>query len=124
METETNPSIVRNLTRGAVVTAGLAMGALASPAVAAPPTTWEDPDNGSILDMLLLLVGAPLAVIAVIVLLTYLPSMIGSRSTGSSVAFQEKPEWFGGPRQGTEAAAETTTDDRQETDRGGASARW
>ena len=124
METETTSTIVRNLTRAAVVTAGLALTAMASPAVAAPPTTWEEPQNDSALGALLLLVGVPLVIIAVIALLTYLPSMVGSKSAGSSLAFQERPEWFGGPRQGTEAAAVTDADPGTTTGTGGASARW
>ena len=122
MENETTTSIVRNLTRTAVLTAGLALPALASPALAAPPTSWEDPTNDSALQALLLLVGVPLAIIAVIALLTYLPSMMGAKSTGSSLAFQEKPEWFGGPRQGAEAVADS--EPATSTDKGGASARW
>lgn len=124
MDNETNSSIVRNLTRAAVVSAGLALTVVATPAVASAPTSWEDPTNDSALQALLLLVGVPLAIIAVIALLTYLPSMIGSKSTGTSLAFQEKPEWFGGPRQGADAAAVTDADPVTTTDKGGASARW
>ena len=124
METETNSSIVRNLTRAAVVTTGLAFATVATPALAAPPTSWEDPVNDSALEALLLLVGVPLVIIAVIALLTYLPSMVGSRSAGSSLAFQERPEWFGGPRQGADAAAVTEADTAATSDKGGASARW
>lgn len=124
MENETTSSIVRKLTRAAVVIAGLALVAIASPAAAAPPASWEEPQNDSALAALLLLVGVPLVIIAVIALLTYLPSMVGSKSAGNSLAFQERPEWFGGPRQGAGAAAVTDADPDTTTDKGGASAHW
>jgi hypothetical protein len=126
VENETNSSIVRNLTRAAVTTTGVALTLVAAPAVAAPPTSWEVADNDSALDALLLLGGVPLLIIAVIALLTYLPSMMRSRSTGSALAFQEKPEWFGGPRQGVDSEAVVDADPTttSSTDKGGASARW
>lgn len=122
MLTETNSTLVRNLTRAAVVAGGLGLGALASPAVAAPPMSWEDPDNGSILDALLLLVGVPLAVCLILTLLVYLPSMVRSKPAGTAVAFQDRPEWFGGPRQGAAAAEDDGAGSSMDT--GGASARF
>ena len=86
------------------------------------PTSWEDPVNDSALGALLLLVGVPLVIIAVIALLTYLPSMMRVEVRRQPLAFQERPEWFGGPRQGAEAAADSET--ATSTDKGGASARW
>ncbi len=121
MLTETNSTLVRNLIRVAVVGAGLALGALASPASATAPASWDDPDNGSLLDALLLLVGVPVAICLILTLLVYLPSMVRSKQTGSAVAFQERPEWFGGPRQGAEAAESAPAAD---ADRGGASGRF
>jgi len=117
-----NSTIVRRVTQAGVVTLGLALGSLASPAFADAPTSWDNADNGSALDALLLLVGVPLAIIAVIALLTYLPSMVGSQAGSKTLAFQESPEWFGGPRQGAEAAEQVQPEPTSE--KGGASARW
>jgi hypothetical protein len=100
---------------------GLVLGSLASPAFADAPSDWESTDNPSTLNVVLLLVGGPLLIIALITLLTYLPSMIKAQSGSSTLTFEENPEWFGGPRQGSEpgAASEAET-----TTKGGASANW
>lgn len=116
-----NSTSVRRVTRTTSVALGVALGFLAAPAFADAPTTWEPTDNGSFLDALLVLVGVPLAIVAVIALLTYLPGMIRSQPSTGALAFQEKPEWFGGPRQGAEAAEQA---EPAATETGGASARW
>ena len=67
------PTALRRL---AVLTTGLALGTAASPAFAEPPTAWEQAEDPSALEFLTVLVGIPLAIIAVLALLTYLPSMI------------------------------------------------
>jgi hypothetical protein len=96
----------------------LASTLLAAPAGATAPDTWDDTTNPSTAASLLTMGGWIFGVIAVITLLTYLPSMIrGSRGDGA-LTFSEKSEWFGGPRTGVddEAAEPQGT--------GGASARW
>jgi hypothetical protein len=96
----------------------LASSLVATPAWAAPPATWTHPDNPGLAQALLTLGGWVVGIIAVIALLTYLPSMIrGSRGEGT-LTFSEKSEWFGGPRTGVDHEA----DEPQGT--GGASARW
>jgi hypothetical protein len=101
--------------------AGLALGSLASPAFASPPADWSDSTRDGPLDFLLVIVGIPLAVILVITLLVYLPSMIRGRSTEPAVVFHDRSEWFGGPREAPDATGSTSEESQ---DRGGASARW
>lgn len=111
---------VRHAIRGTAVATGLALGSLAAPAFAAAPSDWEPVTSLSTLEYLLILFGFPLAITAVIFLLTYLPSMIRGGSTEPALVFQEKKEWFGGPRKGLDDSAESDTSDST----GGAGARW
>ena len=90
----------------------------AAPAWGAPPETWEDTSNPGLAQVLLTLGGAIVLIIAVITLLTYLPSMIKGASGENALTFSEKSEWFGGPRTGVDQKAE----EPQGT--GGSSARW
>lgn len=122
MTIDTVSALLRRGSRAAAVLGGLALGLLAVPAYAAAPETWEDPDNGSTIELLLVLVGIPLGVIALIALAVYLPSMIKGQSSGSALAFQERAEWFGGPRKGVDAAAEPEPQSAE--GKGGASAGW
>ena len=96
----------------------LAATLVAAPAQAAPPDTWRDTDNPGFAQAVLTLGGWVVGVIAVIVLLTYLPSMIRSTRGDNALTFSEKSDWFGGPRKGVDEHAE----EPQGT--GGASARW
>jgi hypothetical protein len=107
--------------RPLAVLLGLALGSWAAPAVATAPESWSDPDNGSLLENLLILVGIPIAVTLLLALLVYLPSMMRGQSSEPALAFQEKSEWFGGPRKGVEAAQGTPADGQ---DKGGAGGRW
>jgi hypothetical protein len=102
---------------------GLALGVLllAAPAEARPPSTWDEPRPMSTPELLLVLVGVPILVFLVLALLVYLPSMIRGRNSEPGVAFQERSEWFGGPRKGVGGAPEAPTG---AGDKGGASARW
>jgi hypothetical protein len=111
----------RVVVRPLVVLVGLALGSLAAPAVATPPESWDNTDNGSALELLLILGGIPLAVILLLALLVYLPSMMRGQSSEPALAFQERSEWFGGPRKGVEGTQESTT---QGEDKGGAGGRW
>ena len=95
------------------------------PALAAPPSTWPDPEPVSALDYLLVLLVIPLAVVLVIVVLAYVPAMVrGDRSYTPGRSWRNENEWFGGPKDGLEAADRTEVPAEPETDRGGASARW
>ena len=89
----------------------------------APDTSaWPEPDNGSTIENLLFLVGVPVAVFVLVYLLVYLPAMMRRQSTEPALAFQQRSEWFGGPRKGVGAAPDTSPEDT--SDKGGASARW
>jgi len=69
----------------------------------------------------LVLGGIPLAVILLLTLLVYLPSMMRGQSSEPALAFQERSEWFGGPRKGVDAAPGSSDTDE---DKGGAGGRW
>ena len=108
----TRPTLVR---RATAVVLGATLGSLAVPALATPES-WTDPDNPSLMGSLIL-IGAPvLAIIAILTLLTYLPSMMGRGGSGD-LSYND-PEWFGGPRTGVRTDAETPTDT------GGSGGRW
>ncbi len=130
MTIDTTPPRSRRLSRTAAVTLGLMLGSLAAPALAAPPEAWVEPDNGSMLDQLLFLVGVPVLVFLLLALLVYLPSMMHRQSTEPALAFRDRPEWFGGPRKGVGGASASgpdhagTPDSPNSSDKGGASARW
>jgi hypothetical protein len=107
------------LRRTALVT-GLTLAATlsAAPAWGAPPETWRDPDNPGFTGAMLEIGGPILVIIALIALLTYLPSMVRSGRGDSTLTFAERSDWFGGPRKGVDQKA----DEPEGT--GGASARW
>jgi hypothetical protein len=111
----------RAVVRPFVVLLGLALGSLATPALATPPESWENTDNGSALGLLLILGGIPLAITLLLALLVYLPSMMRGQSSEPALAFQERSEWFGGPRTGVEGTQESATHGE---DKGGAGGRW
>ena len=113
-------SAARLVRRVSVVALGLAAGLVAAPAYAEPPTTWEPTEDPSALEYLAIFVGAPAAIIAVLALLVYLPSMSKGKSTEPALAFQKHSEWFGGPRKKPDT--QDATGDREPT--GGAGAQW
>lgn len=108
----------RRLPRTAVFGAALAVSTLTAFPAAAVPETWEDTSNPSAAMALLTIGGASIAVIALITLLVYLPSMMRGASGESALTFNESSEWFGGPRTGVDAEAE------EPAGTGGAGARW
>ncbi len=95
--------------------------------MASPPQGWENAVNDSVLVTMLKLVGIPLAVIAVITLLTYLPLIMrGGRDAADPTSyFAEHSEWFGGPRTAPEAVeSRTAAVEGHSAARGGAGVRW
>ena len=112
----------RRALRGSAVSLGLVLGSLAAPALASPPDTWQDPDNGPLLGNLLFLIGVPVLVFVILALLVYLPSMMRRQSAEPGLAFQDRAEWFGGPRKGVEGAHAAAPEEQSE--KGGAGARW
>jgi len=123
MTIDTKSPRSRRAVRASAVSLGLVLGSLAAPALASPPETWQEPDNGSLLNNLLFLVGVPILVFVVLALLVYLPSMMRRQSSGPGLAFQERAEWFGGPRKGVEATPAAAAKEEQ-SEKGGAGARW
>jgi hypothetical protein len=115
-------TLSRPLVRAGAVLGGLSVALVASPASAAPPQTWDDPDQEPLLQTLAFLVGIPLLVIALVWLAVYLPSMMRGQSTEPALAFQERNEWFGGPRKGLDSTTAVSSEDREP--KGGASAQW
>ena len=127
MTIDSKSALSRRVARLSAVSLGLALGSLAAPALAAPPEAWEEADNGSLLNDLLFLLGVPVLVFVVLALLVYLPSMMRRQAGEPALAFSERPEWFGGPRKGVDAATtggSHRADADEASDRGGASARW
>lgn len=122
MTSNVHRSTARRASRGLAAALVVALPLVGSPAFADAPEQWEDTSVPG-LEALLILVGGPVALFAVIALLTYLPSLVRGQKYDSALAWREEPEWFGGPRTGvpddadTEAAATTG-------DKGGASAHW
>ncbi|CAB4690094.1 MAG: hypothetical protein F2667_01855 [Actinobacteria bacterium] len=93
---------------------------LAAPAGADVPVGWSDPDPVDPLHTVLVLVGIPLILLVVITVLVYAPALVrGERLAPGAPAVEN--QWLGGPRRTTAELAAPDTDDSQA---GGASARW
>lgn len=104
--------------RAVALSLGVTLGSLAAPALAIPDSpNWPGGGNPSLVGALITIGGPVLAILAVITLLTYLPSMM-RRGSGSGDLSHNDPEWFGGPRAGVR------TDAEQATDTGGSGGRW
>jgi hypothetical protein len=99
---------------------------VAAPALAAPPEQWPDGQAVGALDFLLVLFAIPLGLFIVIAVLAYVPSMARGEKYKPGLAWRNQNEWFGGPKDGLEAADQTDPQalEGAETERGGASARW
>lgn len=99
------------LSGGLVVAAG-------APAGAEVPEGWSFPEAVSPTHAVLVFVGIPLLLFALITLAVVLPGLVrGERFTPGGQATED--QWFGGPRQGTAELPPA-----EATDAGGASARW
>ena len=121
MTIDTIRALSRRASRVVAVALGVALGSLAAPALAAPPEGWPTPDDRSLMNDLLFLLGVPVLVFVLLTLLVYLPSMIRRQSSEPALAFRERPEWFGGPRKGV---GSTVASEDEQAGKGGASARW
>jgi len=101
------------LVAGALVLAG-------GPAGADTPEGWPEAPPVDAVEAVLLLVGIPLLIFAVVTLLVVVPGVVkGERFTPGGQATED--QWFGGPRQGT---AELPAPDTESSKAGGASGRW
>ena len=93
---------------------------MAAPASAEVPEGWSDPEPVSALHALLVLVGIPVGLFVVIAVAVYVPALVrGERIAPGAPAIEN--QWLGGPRKGT---AELAAPDSEESEAGGASARW
>jgi hypothetical protein len=118
-----NAGVVRRSLRALVLTPAVVLPMVAAPAFAAPPDTWPTGDEVGALDFLLVLFVIPLALALVISLLATVPTLIRGEKYTPGHSWRNQNEWFGGPKDGLEAAdKESTTESSGE--RGGASARW
>lgn len=138
----TTACTLRRFLRVGVVTAPLASVLLASPAVAATPVTWGDPDPMSVLEALLIFAGIPLAIIFGVTLLVLAPSLVRGDRQQRGVSSWTEPQWFGGHTEavsagrsaphgeigvGEHAERAEQAEDTEEpagAESGGASARW
>jgi hypothetical protein len=115
----------RRALRALVLTPAAVLPLLSAPAFAAPPETWTDAEQVGGLDFLLLLLLIPLGLALLITLLAYVPSMVRGQKYTPGRAWRSESEWFGGPKDGLEAADKVDLHaEGAQTDRGGASARW
>jgi hypothetical protein len=120
-----NARVVRRSLRALALIPAAALPLVAAPALAVPPEAWPDAEPVGALDFLLVLVLIPLGLFLLIVLLSSVPSLARGEKYTPGRAWRNQNEWFGGPKDGLEAAdradvpAETSA-----ADRGGASARW
>lgn len=99
----------------------------AGPASADIPVGWSDPPPVSVLRDLLIFVGIPLLVTAVIFLAIYLPGIVRGESVAPAGAHTDD-QWFGGRRETAElqssAAGREPEGGEQARDTGGASGTW
>ncbi|MDQ3417035.1 MAG: hypothetical protein M3474_08110 [Actinomycetota bacterium] len=97
---------VRTVARlGSPAAVGLASLCLASPAAASTPTAWPDADPVSTLRALLIFGGIPLALGALIALLTLAPRIARGSAHSNSRSWWGEPLWFGGPGELAESSA-------------------
>lgn len=113
--------LARRLRRTSVVLlAGALVVAAGGPAGADVPAGWSDPAPVDPVEAVLVFVGIPLLLFAVITVLVLLPGLIkGERFTPGGHATED--QWFGGPSKGTAALP---APDTEESKAGGASGRW
>jgi len=104
----------------AVATTLLTSVVLASPSGAEVPEGWSDPQPVPVLHALLVLAGIPLLLFVAIVLAVYVPALVrGERLAPGAPGLEN--QWLGGPRKST---SELAGPDSEESEAGGASARW
>lgn len=120
-----NAPVVRRSLRALALTPAAVLTLVGAPVLAAPPEAWPDAEPVGALDFLLVLVLIPLGLFLLITLLVSVPRLARGEKYTPGRAWRNENEWFGGPKDGLEAAdrAERPSEDAA-ADRGGASARW
>lgn len=118
----TTTDALRRAARITAVAAPLTALFAAAPALADTPAAWEEAEPMSTLTALLIFVGGPLALFAVISLLAFAPSILRGDRQRRGVASWTEPAWFGSEvGRSEQPGRELEAGDRQP---GGASARW
>lgn len=99
---------------------------VAVPALAAPPEAWPDTEPASAIGYLLVLLVIPLGLALLIALLASVPKLVRGERYTPGLSWRNETEWFGGPKDGVEAADRTDPKalEGESAERGGASARW
>jgi hypothetical protein len=117
---------VRRLARGLALVPAVLVTLLAAPALASAPNTWPEAPAVPAIDMLLVLLIIPGALVIGISLLVFVPSMARGQKYQPGQAWRGESTWFGGPQDGIESAdhADLPPAEAADADRGGASARW
>lgn len=95
----------------------LALLVVAPAAVADVPEGWSQPDDVTAWQNMLVLLVFPLAAVALITFLVYLPALIRGEKVTPGAEVED--QWIGGPRK---EKAELTSGESEDT--GGASGRW
>jgi hypothetical protein len=119
----TDAIVVRRMARIIAVIPAVLVLVASGAAMAEPPENWEVAPTVGALDALLVIVGLPLLLFALITLLVYVPSMVRGEKYTPGLAWRNQSEWFGGPQKGVEAV-DTTAPPTAGTQKGGVSARW
>jgi hypothetical protein len=119
---------VRRAVKALALAPAVLLSTAAGPALAAAPEQWPTQPHVSALHALLIYLVAPGGVALLITLLVYVPSLARGQKYQPGLAWRNEPEWFGGPREGVEAAdkaaAAAGATEGGHDERGGASARW
>jgi hypothetical protein len=118
-----NARVVRRFLRALVLTPALLVPLVSAPAFAVPPESWPQAKPVTALDFLLVLLIIPLGAALVIALLASVPAMVSGQKTAPGQAWRNENEWFGGPKDGVDAADKVEQQPKGD-DRGGASGRW
>lgn len=123
---DSHSRVVRRGLRALALAPAALLPLVAAPAFAAPPEQWPDAEAVGAFDFLLVLFAIPLGLFIVIAVLAYVPSMARGEKYTPGLAWRNENEWFGGPKDGLEAAdkADPQALESAESERGGASARW
>jgi hypothetical protein len=109
---------------GSVCLLAALVSGVASPALAAPVDAGAEPGEPlTLVETLLLFVGAPIGLFVLISLLAMAPSLVRS-GRSSSLGWWSEPLWFGGPDKAELPAGEPAESASGSAAGGGASARW
>lgn len=117
----TSHVVRRVLVASGAVSAALVLPVLlAGPAAAGTPASWPDKPPVDLLQVLLLFVGIPLLLLAIVSALVIGPSLARGESLTPGGGAEES-QWLGGPRK---APGELAAPDTEDSQAGGAGGTW